>query len=223
MTLSKDMVVGVVGLGYVGLPVAVAFGQRYPTIGYDLSSEKMEAYRSFRDPTGEVGESELRAAERLECTTDPARLGRANMIIVAVPTPLAAGNLPDFAPLRSASETVGRHMKAGTTVVFESTVYPGATREVCVPLLEQHSGLKWKRDFFVGYSPERIDPGNRERRFDKILKVVSGDTPETLEKIAVSLWLGGAGRRAPRLEYRGRRSRESDREHAARPQHRLRE
>jgi UDP-N-acetyl-D-galactosamine dehydrogenase len=184
MTLSKDTVVGVVGLGYVGLPVAVAFGQRFPTIGYDLSSEKVEAYRSFRDPTGEVGESELRAAERLECTTDPARLSRANMIIVAVPTPLAAGNLPDFAPLRSASETVGRHMKAGTTVVFESTVYPGATREVCAPLLEQHSGLKWKRDFFVGYSPERIDPGNRERRFDKILKVVSGDTPETLEKIA---------------------------------------
>jgi UDP-N-acetyl-D-glucosamine/UDP-N-acetyl-D-galactosamine dehydrogenase len=176
--------VGVVGLGYVGLPLAVAFGRRFPTVGYDLSPQKIRAYRDFRDPTGEVTTSALREARFLDCTVDPSKLAQAQFIVVSVPTPVDGAHMPDFQPLRSASETVGRCMLPGTTVVFESTVYPGATEEVCVPILERASGLKWKEDFFVGYSPERINPGDREHTLERIVKVVSGDVPETLEKVA---------------------------------------
>jgi UDP-N-acetyl-D-galactosamine dehydrogenase len=182
--LSADITLAVVGLGYVGLPLAVEFGKKFKTIGFDLAEAKVAAYRQYRDPTGEVGEQELRAAARLECTTDPRRLAEADFLIVAVPTPVDAAHQPDFGPLVKASETVGRHMKRGATVIYESTVYPGATEEVCIPVLEQHSGLEWKRDFFVGYSPERINPGDKEHTLTKIVKVVSGDTPETLEKVA---------------------------------------
>jgi len=182
--MSPDTKVAVVGLGYVGLPLAVAFGRRFPTIGFDLSATKVAAYREGRDPTGEVPEAAFREASKLECTTDPARLAAAEFVVVAVPTPVDGVRTPDFAPLRSASETVGRHLGAGATVVFESTVYPGATEEVCVPILERHSGRRWKKDFFVGYSPERINPGDREHTLERIVKVVSGDTPQTLEKLA---------------------------------------
>ena len=176
--------VAVVGLGYVGLPLAVTFGKKYPTVGFDLSVAKIENYRRFVDPTGEVTSDDLRAATHLTVGTDPAALATADFVVVAVPTPVDIAHQPDFGPLIGASEAVGRHLKRGATVVFESTVYPGATEEVCVPIIEKHSGMTWKRDFFVGYSPERINPGDKERTLTKITKVVSGDTPETLERVA---------------------------------------
>jgi UDP-N-acetyl-D-galactosamine dehydrogenase len=176
--------VAVVGLGYVGLPVAVEFGKRRPTIGYDLSKKRIENLRHFVDATGEVATSDLMAAKQLRATVYPAELEQADFIIIAVPTPINAARQPDLSPLVSASETVGRHMKQGCTVVYESTVYPGATEEVCVPILEKHSGMRWKQDFHVGYSPERINPGDKERTFSRILKVVSGDDEATLEKVA---------------------------------------
>src|SRR5436190_20365484 len=176
--------VGVVGLGYVGLPLAVEFGKKFKTIGYDLSAEKVAHYRDYVDPTGEVSSEQLRAAKQYIATNDPAALNDADYIIVAVPTPIDAARLPDFGPLIGASETVGRHMKRGAIVVYESTVYPGATEEVCIPVLEKHSRMKWKKDFYVGYSPERINPGDKEHTLTKIVKVVSGDTPQTLEAVA---------------------------------------
>ena len=176
--------VAVVGLGYVGLPLAVAFGKKFQTIGFDLSEHKVANYRNFLDPTGEVSSEDLKAATRLTVGSDPKVLAEADFIVVAVPTPVDDAHQPDFSPLVGASESVGKHMKRGAIVVFESTVYPGATEEVCIPLMEKHSGMKWKRDFFVGYSPERINPGDKERTLTKIRKVVSGDTPETLEKVA---------------------------------------
>jgi len=178
--------IAVVGLGYVGLPLAVEFGKKYPTIGFDLSTSKVEAYRRHVDPTGEVSTEDLQAASQFRPTTDAAALKEADFIIVAVPTPVDEAHKPDFSPLVGASITVGRNLRKGATVVYESTVYPGATEEVCIPLLERESGLKWKQDFFVGYSPERINPGDKERTVTKITKVVSGDSPETLEKVAAT-------------------------------------
>ena len=176
--------IAVIGLGYVGLPLAVEFGKRYETLGFDLSEDKVASYLRHVDPTGEVSTEDLRAATRLTCSIDPAVIGRADFIVVAVPTPVDEAHQPDFTPLVKSSESVGKHLKPGATVVFESTVYPGATEEVCIPIIEKHSGLKWKRDFFVGYSPERINPGDKERTVTKIVKVVSGDTPETLDRVA---------------------------------------
>jgi UDP-N-acetyl-D-glucosamine/UDP-N-acetyl-D-galactosamine dehydrogenase len=176
--------VAVVGLGYVGLPVAVAFGRERPTIGYDLSKKRIENLRHMVDPTGEVSSAELTEAKHFKATAYPNELGHADFIIVAVPTPINAARQPDFGPLESASESVGRYMRRGATVIYESTVYPGATEEVCVPILEKFSGMRWRQDFHVGYSPERINPGDREHCFSKILKVVSGDDAETLEKVA---------------------------------------
>src|SRR6267143_1226762 len=176
--------VAVVGLGYVGLPLAVAFGKKLRTIGFDLSAEKVESYRRHVDPTGEVSGEELRAATRLTVTTDPAELAAADIIVVAVPTPVDTVRQPDFRPLVGASASVGKHMKNGAIVVYESTVYPGATEEVCIPVLEKNSGMKWLTDFNVGYSPERINPGDKEHTLATIVKVVAGDTPETLERVA---------------------------------------
>ena len=177
-------VVAVVGLGYVGLPLAVEFGKKCRTIGFDLSRAKVENYRRFVDPTGEVASADLRAAGQLTVTTDPGVLGQADYFIVAVPTPVDIAHQPDFGPLVAASELVGKHMKRGAIVVYESTVYPGATEEVCIPILEKCSGMQWLRDFHVGYSPERINPGDKEHTLTKILKVVSGDDAQTLEKVA---------------------------------------
>ena len=177
-------VVAVVGLGYVGMPLAVEFGKKRTTIGFDLSASKIDSYRKFIDPTGELSTDELRAASQLTVGTDPAALAAAKYIVVAVPTPVDIAHNPDFTPLASASKTVGLHMKKGAIVIFESTVYPGATEEVCIPILEQHSGLKWKEDFHVGFSPERINPGDKEHTLTTILKVVSGDDAETLELVA---------------------------------------
>jgi len=174
----------VVGLGYVGLPVAVAFGKQRPTIGFDLAARKVERLQRFEDATGEVPPEELRAAERLRVTDDPARIREADFIIVAVPTPVNPARQPDFSPLESASRIVGENLKPGAIVIYESTVYPGATEEICVPILEVRSGLRWKQDFHVGYSPERINPGDRAHSFAHITKVVSGDDAATLDKVA---------------------------------------
>lgn len=176
--------VGIVGLGYVGLPLAVEFGKKFRTIGFDLSSEKIANYKRHIDPTGEVSTEQLRAASQLTCTSNPADLRAADILVIAVPTPVDIAHQPDFAPLVSASRTAGENMKKGAIVVYESTVYPGATEEICIPVLEKHSGMKWKDDFFVGYSPERINPGDKEHTLTRIVKVVSGDTPETLDAVA---------------------------------------
>lgn len=176
--------IAVVGLGYVGLPLAVEFGKKYDTIGYDLSEAKIANYRDYCDPTGEVSTEEFKAATRLRVSTDPSTLSAADFIVVAVPTPVDKAHTPDFTPLVGASTTVGKYMKKGAIVVYESTVYPGATEEVCIPLLEKHSGMKWKQDFHVGYSPERVNPGDKEHTITKIVKVVSGDDGPTLDKVA---------------------------------------
>src|SRR5438552_5638530 len=176
--------VAVVGLGYVGLPLAVEFGKHRPTLGYDLSRKKIENIQRRVDTTGELSAVELDGARFLRVTQDPAGLEHAEFVIVAVPTPINAARQPDLGPLESASATVGRHLKPGATVIYESTVYPGATEEVCVPILEKQSGMRWRQDFHVGYSPERINPGDREHSLARIVKVVSGDDPETLEKVA---------------------------------------
>ncbi len=172
--------IAVVGLGYVGLPLAVEFGKKFRTIGLDLSAEKIACYKQYFDPTGEVSTEDLKAAKLLEVGTDAAALKEADFVIVAVPTPVDDAHQPDFSPLVSSSRAVGQNLKQGAIIVFESTVYPGATEEICIPIIEQHSGKTWKKDFFVGYSPERINPGDKERTVTKIVKVVSGDTPETL-------------------------------------------
>ena len=182
--MTGNTTIAVVGLGYVGLPLAVEFGKKYQTIGFDLSTAKVAAYRKGFDPTGEVSPADLAAATQLVCTNDPAELRNADFVVVAVPTPVDDAHQPDFSPLLSASEVVGRNLKAGATVVFESTVYPGATEEICVPVIEKHSGKTWKRDFFVGYSPERINPGDKEHTLSRIIKLVSGDTPATLDRVA---------------------------------------
>jgi UDP-N-acetyl-D-galactosamine dehydrogenase len=176
--------VAVVGLGYVGLPVAVEFGKRRRTIGFDLAAKKVQRLKQFHDATGEVSGEELKAANRLEVTDDPEQIRHADFVIIAVPTPVNDARQPDFTPLEGASRIVGKHLKAGATVIYESTVYPGTTEEICVPILERCSGMRWKQDFHVGYSPERINPGDKEHSFSKILKVVSGDDAETLEKVA---------------------------------------
>ena len=176
--------VAVIGLGYVGLPLVVEFGKQMRTIGFDIAQHKVESCQRGVDPSRELEDEQMAAARHAVYTGDPALLAEADMIIVAVPTPVDDAHIPDFGPLIGSSVSVGRHMKKGVTVIYESTVYPGATEEVCIPVLERESGLKWKRDFFVGYSPERINPGDKEHTLTKILKIVSGDSPETLDRVA---------------------------------------
>lgn len=184
--LSKASIIAVVGLGYVGLPLAIAFGKKYNVIGFDISDDKVAQYRNNHDPVGEVSVEDFQDAMRpngLKFTSDPGCLASADFLIVAVPTPVDEAHIPDFKPLIDASITVGRHMKVGATVIYESTVYPGATEEICIPILERESGLKWKKHFHIGYSPERVNPGDKERTITKIVKVVSGDTTETLKLV----------------------------------------
>jgi len=180
----KMEVVAVIGLGYVGLPLVIEFGKKSRTIGFDVAEQKVNACHLGHDPSHELPDSEMAAAIHAEYSSDPKVLGDADIIIVAVPTPVDEAHIPDFNPLISASESAGKHMKKGALVIYESTVYPGATEEVCIPVLEQASGLKWKQDFFVGYSPERINPGDRERTLTKVVKIVAGDCPTTLSKVA---------------------------------------
>ncbi|MGN6529578.1 MAG: nucleotide sugar dehydrogenase [Burkholderiaceae bacterium] len=176
--------VAVVGLGYVGLPLVIEFGKLGRTIGFDIAADKVARCRAGTDPSREIPDAEMALAAHAEYTSDPADLRDADVVIVAVPTPVDHAHIPDFGPLVGASRSIGPHLKPGATVVYESTVYPGATEEVCIPELERSSGKRWKRDFFVGYSPERINPGDREHTLTRVVKVVAGDTPETLERVA---------------------------------------
>ncbi|GFO57758.1 UDP-N-acetyl-D-galactosamine dehydrogenase [Geomonas silvestris] len=181
--MHTERVISVIGLGYVGLPVAVAFGKVRRTVGFDINSARIAELRQGHDRTGEVSGEELKAADIL-LTDSIEDLRRADFHIVAVPTPIDAANQPDLRLMYRASETVGAALKPGDIVVYESTVYPGVTEDECLPILERVSGLTAGRDFFVGYSPERINPGDKEHTFTKIKKVVAGQTPETLEIVA---------------------------------------
>ena len=179
----NDLRIGVVGLGYVGLPLAVEFGKRYATVGFDIHAGRIAELEGGSDSTLESSAEELASATKLSYSTDPAALADCNFYIVTVPTPIGDSNRPLLTPLRYASETLGGVIKKGDIVVYESTVYPGATEEFCVPIIEEGSGLKMNEDFFVGYSPERINPGDKEHRLPSILKVTSGSTPEAAEYI----------------------------------------
>jgi len=179
---SRDLRVGIVGLGYVGLPLALRFAKSYSTIGFDISVDRIEELRSDHDSTGEATPQQL-AETTLRFTDEASSLSELDFIIVTVPTPIDDNKRPDLRPLESASRLVGQHLKKGSTVIFESTVYPGVTEEVCIPILEESSGLRWKEEFSVGYSPERINPGDRTHTVEKIVKVTSGDTPESATAI----------------------------------------
>lgn len=188
MSLYEDIKNGkekiaLVGLGYVGMPIAVAFAKKVKVVGFDLNKEKIEAYRSGKDATKEVGDEAI-AASTVEFTYDPKDLKSARFHIVAVPTPINQDKTPDLYPVESASEILGRNLTKGSIVVYESTVYPGVTEDICVPILERESGLKCGRDFKIGYSPERINPGDKVHRLENIKKIVSGMDKETLEEIA---------------------------------------
>jgi UDP-N-acetyl-D-galactosamine dehydrogenase len=175
--------IAVVGLGYVGLPLAVLFDTKYSVIGFDISHQRVKELKEGYDRTREIESEKLQNCQ-IEFTNNPEKISEAKVIIVTVPTPIDNHNIPDLRPILSATKTVGKFLKPGAIVVYESTVYPGLTEEECIPILEKESGLKWKRDFNVGYSPERVNPGDKEHTIDKIKKVVAGDTPETTEFLA---------------------------------------
>ena len=177
----KNLRIGIVGLGYVGLPLAVEFGKKYPTVGFDINADRVAELEAGEDATLECSSEELAEAKHLSYSSSANDLADCNFYVVTVPTPIGDSNRPLLTPLRAASNTLGAVIKKGDIVVYESTVYPGATEEFCVPLLEEHSGLKMNTDFFVGYSPERINPGDKEHRLPSILKVTSGSTPEVAE------------------------------------------
>jgi len=179
MDISKSCI-AVVGLGYVGLPLAVAFGKQFKTIGYDLKKESIEAYRQGVDPNEEVDAQGFSDSVHIQFSDNPEDIMMADFIVIAVPTPIDHARQPDLSPMIGAAQVAGRYMKKGAVVIFESTVYPGVTEDVCVPILENVSGMIWKKDFYVGYSPERINPGDKEHTLTKIVKVVSGDCEETL-------------------------------------------
>ncbi|WP_086063075.1 Vi polysaccharide biosynthesis UDP-N-acetylglucosamine C-6 dehydrogenase TviB [Bordetella genomosp. 8] len=179
----RDVKLAIVGLGYVGLPLAVEFGKKRPVLGFDINTDRIAELRQGRDHTLEVEPDELAAAAQLSFTADAAQLSQANVYIVTVPTPIDAYKQPDLTPLRKASETIGRVLKRGDIVIYESTVYPGATEEECVPVLERVSGLVYNRDFYAGYSPERINPGDKTHRVNTIKKVTSGSTPEVADLV----------------------------------------
>ncbi len=191
----------VVGLGYVGLPLAAAFGRVVEVLGFDISEQKIAELRQGLDTTGELSREEL-GATRIDYTLDPARLAEARFLIVTVPTPIDHAKRPDLGPVEAASRTIGRHLARGSIVVFESTVYPGVTEEVCVPILEAESGLRCGADFAVGYSPERINPGDKVHTVDKIVKVVSGQDAATLETVAAvyGLVVAAGVHRAPSIK-----------------------
>jgi len=183
MTQRREKI-GVVGLGYVGLPLALALGRAFPgTIGFDVSNEKVNALLAGQDPTGDGFESEVESSS-VNFTTDAAALRECSVLIVAVPTPIDENRQPDLTPLVKASQSVGRNLQRGAVVVFESTVYPGVTEDVCGPVIEKESGFSQGVDFFLGYSPERINPGDKEHTLEKIVKVVAGETPEVTDRIA---------------------------------------
>lgn len=181
---DKKEKIAVVGLGYVGFPLAVEFGKIAKTIGFDLNKKRVRDLQDNLDTNNETSTEEIKAAKSLEVTSDPSRLKEAKFIIVAVPTPITKNKQPDLYCVTSASETVGKNLTKGSIVVFESTVYPGVTEDVCIPVIEKHSGLKYGRDFKAGYSPERINPGDKEHTIQNVIKIVSGCDKETLEEVA---------------------------------------
>ncbi len=181
MQLLENSRIGVVGLGYVGLPLALEFGKHFPTVGFDINAQRIQALREGHDSTLESSSEEIFQAKQLVLSIDPADLESCNVFIVTVPTPVDDSNRPDFKPLESASKIISQFLKSGDVVIYESTVYPGTTEEVCVPILEKLSGLKFNVDFFCGYSPERINPGDRLRRLTNIKKITSGSTPEAAD------------------------------------------
>ena len=181
--VSKKEKLALVGLGYVGMPIAVAFAKQVDVIGFDMNSEKIAKYRNGEDPTEEVGNDAIRES-KVEFTDDERQLRNARFIIVAVPTPVNQDKTPDLTPVEGASHTVGRNLQKGSVVVYESTVYPGVTEDICIPILEQESGLKCGTDFKIGYSPERINPGDKVHRLENIKKIVSGMDEEALDTIA---------------------------------------
>jgi UDP-N-acetyl-D-galactosamine dehydrogenase len=178
-----DTRIGIIGLGYVGLPLAVEFGKHYPTLGFDIKKDRIAELEAGSDSTLEATSDELLSATQLRFSTDRLALADCNTFIVTVPTPVGKNNRPVLAPLKGASEAIGSVLKAGDVVVYESTVYPGCTEEYCVPILEERSGLKFNKDFFAGYSPERINPGDKEHRLPTIKKITSGSTPEIAEYV----------------------------------------
>lgn len=180
---NREEKISLVGLGYVGMPIAVAFSKKAEVIGFDISTEKVELYKKGIDPTKEVGDDVIKDTT-VEFTADETKLKEAKFHIVAVPTPVNADHTPDLKPVESASRTVGRNLTKGSIVVFESTVYPGVTEEICIPILEKESGMKCGEDFKVGYSPERINPGDKVHRLETIVKVVAGMDEESLDIIA---------------------------------------
>jgi UDP-N-acetyl-D-glucosamine/UDP-N-acetyl-D-galactosamine dehydrogenase len=179
----ENVKLAVIGLGYVGLPLAVEFGKHYPVIGFDINQKRIDALKAGVDVTLEVSEGEMAEARQLQYSRNPADLHDCNIYIVTVPTPIDEHKRPDLTPLIKASETIGKTLKRGDIVIYESTVYPGATEEDCVPVLEKVSGLTFNKDFFAGYSPERINPGDKEHRVTTIMKVTSGSTPEVADKV----------------------------------------
>ncbi|MGE4490500.1 MAG: Vi polysaccharide biosynthesis UDP-N-acetylglucosamine C-6 dehydrogenase TviB [Kiritimatiellales bacterium] len=177
----SDVRIGIIGLGYVGLPLAVEFGKKYPTVGFDVNLRRIEELRSGVDSTLESSPEEISSAQQMAFSAEIDCLRECNCYIVTVPTPVDKSKRPDLTPLKKASETIGRVISKGDVVIYESTVYPGATEEDCIPVIEQVSGLKFNRDFFAGYSPERINPGDKQRKLTNIVKITSGSTPETAD------------------------------------------
>ncbi|WP_334013422.1 Vi polysaccharide biosynthesis UDP-N-acetylglucosamine C-6 dehydrogenase TviB [Alteromonas sp. S167] len=181
--MDSRIKVAIVGLGYVGLPLAVAFGRKYKTIGLDINTDRVRELQEGFDNTREITPQELSSARSLQFTSDPQSIKACDFVIVTVPTPIDSNKQPDLTPLKKASEMIGTVLEAGMTIIYESTVYPGATEEVCIPILEQYSGLLLNKDFFAGYSPERINPGDKKHRLESIVKVTSGSNDETADRV----------------------------------------
>jgi UDP-N-acetyl-D-glucosamine/UDP-N-acetyl-D-galactosamine dehydrogenase len=207
--INRKDTIGVVGLGYVGLPLAVHLSRHFNVVGYDLKSQRINELNAGHDRTLEVSPKELKEA-RVRFTDKPEDLSECRLIIVAVPTPIHQSRIPDLRPLEGASTTVGKYMPEKSCVVFESTVYPGATEEVCVPIMEKESGLLLGKDFTVGYSPERINPGDKVHSIDTITKIVSGSDHETLELLCPCLWKNCPCRNSQGRQHKSGRGRQSD-------------
>ena len=182
--MKKINSIGVVGLGYVGLPLVIEFGKSIQTIGFDIDSSKVASCIAGIDPSREISDANMANSRMATYTDQPSALKGVDFILIAVPTPVDEAHRPDFGPLISATRTIAPYLKPGVIIIYESTVYPGATEEVCIPILEASSGMSWKKDFHVGYSPERVNPGDKTHTLTKIVKIVSGDSPETLEKVS---------------------------------------
>lgn len=183
VSVDTNTKIAIIGLGYVGLPLAVSFGKKYQTVGFDINQARIDELKNGVDHTLEVSSEELKSVSSLTFSCEPADIGQCDYIIVTVPTPIDKNKQPDLTPLRKASEMIGKVISKGTTVVYESTVYPGATEDDCIPIIEQVSGLTFNQDFYAGYSPERINPGDKKHRLENIIKVTSGSTPEVSDAV----------------------------------------